>query len=1142
MTIPLLKTAFNAGELSPSLYGRLDLQKWNQGCSVARNMVVSYKGGLFSRAGTALAGMCKQPASAASVPPRIIPFKFNIYQSYILEFGDSYMRVVADGAYVTEAAFAVTGLTSANPARMTVPGNNFANGDWIYLSGLSGPSSLNTETFVVANLAGASFTLADTFGEPVDTLMLPAWTAGGTVARIYTLPTPYAAADLPYLKYDQSADVMSLCLVNQQAETDYATLELTRMAANRWVLASPQFGSSIGPPSSCTVTGTAYSSGPGPAAYGYVVTAIDAATGDESIASSIGVVTGVVDISGQFGTNTVSWSPVSGAASYNIYRATPDFTNVGEFAGQLFGYAGSSNSNFWQDDNVIPDDTTVPPLHTDPFAPGAVLDVPISLGGGSYTTATTVTINSATGSGFVGIPIIGGARTGQTLVFQAGAFADGDTLTQTIGTATAAGSVIGVSGTTVHVQLAGSTQFSTATGAGEQPIVTNQHGTQFILQSVSPYTISGSDAIVGVYIKAAGQNYLSTDSVVFTDSGGGSGAAASLTIGPATGTNPGAVAYFQQRRFYGYTLNEPDTYNLTQPGSYTDFDAGIPPIDSDAIVGTPWAQQVNGIQWAINMPGGLVVATGEDCWLLSGTGGAGSAITPSQQSAQQQESNGFSPTLPPIKINYQLLFGQSLGSIICSLNYNFYANIYTGEDITVLSSHLFANYQVVQWAWAREPYKVVWCVRDDGRMLALTYVKSEEVQGWTRHDTNGLAVSVAVASEPPVNAVYWVIKRYIVGKGQWAYFVERMDNRLWTDVEDCWCVDAALALPMPEPNATLTAAAAAPTYGALAGPVIEGGANYTAPSGTVVDLGGMGSGAVVSSVTVAGGVITGFTIAPEGWGYVTPVIVFEDATGDGASGEVLIDTALTFNASAPVFSGSVGSIIRMGGGRGTVTAVISPTQAVAAMAAPIAATVPNDPNMMPVPAPPGAWTLTAPVTAVTGLDDLEGMAVTGLADGNVIQMQPVVGGTIMLPQPASAIIVGLPFLPQAQSMHADLPGQMIQGKRKRIQGVTTRFANTRGALLGQDQPIAAVQPNQAELPWNVSPNLMTELLPYGNDVAAGLAAPLFTGDHYSSIAGDYTTTDGQPSPAMVAVMQPNPLPLEILAFIPELDVGDLPNA
>lgn len=980
MAITTLQASLSAGELSPAMYGRVDLAEWHAGCSVARNFFVSYRGGLMSRAGTALVGVCKQAASASSVPPRNIEFNFSLFQSYVLEFGDHYMRVIANGGYVTEAPFAISGITNATQGAITAAGNSFNVGDWVFVAAVQGMTPVNGLTFIVAAvLGGGAFLLNDVFGDPFSTAALPVYTGGGTVARIYTLTTPYAAADLPYLKYTQSADVMSLTCVNQQTLTDYPPQDLTRVAANNWTIAPPAFGSSINAPGSCTATASnVWVSGAGPAAYAYVVTAVDAVTGQESIASPIGSVTNSVAISAQFGTITVTWGAVTGAGSYNVYRAPPDYTNSGSFTGQLYGYVGSSRTTRWQDTNVIADFSITPPLHTNPFN--------------------------------------------------------------------------------------------------------------------------------------------------------------------ATGKYPGVVAYFQQRRAYAYTINAPDTYQMSQPGAYTNFDAADPPIDSNAIVGKPWASQVNGIQWMLPMPGGLIVGTGKDVWQVAGTAGAASPITPSQQSAQPQEAVGFAATVPPIKIDRDIVFVQALGSIVRDLQYSFYQNIYTGVDVTVLSNHMFEGRQILQWAWAREPYKVLWAVRDDGRMLALTYAKDRNVTGWTRHDTNGIAVSVATASEPPVNAAYWIVKRYILGKGRWAYFQERADNRLWQNVEQAWCVDCGLSLAQPKPNATLSASRATPTGACLIGQIIQGGQNYSANvAGVISDP--TGSGAVVAAITVVNGAITGVTVFPTGSGYTAPQIKFTDATGSGAVVELFADTVVRFTSDVDVFQASdVGKVIRLGGGVATIAALNSASSVDALMSTAITATVPNDPNNLPLPAPPGTWTLTAPVQVVSGLNHLEGMVVAILADGVVVPNQVVVNGLVTLPKPASQITIGLPFTPQAQSMHADLPGTMIQGKRKRITGVTVRVANTRGIKVGQDQPIAAATPNQAETPWNQAPNLMTEIIDTRNDINIGAAEPLFTGDRYFPLAGDWNTADGQASPGMIAVMQDYPLPAEILAFVPKIEVGDIPDA
>jgi hypothetical protein len=114
MVTPFIKNSFVSGEISPELWGRTDLQKFASGASTLRNMYVNYRGGANSRAGTAFCGYSKQ--TGQPFPPRLIPFQFSVNQGLILEFGDLYMRVLSDGAYVTESAVNVTGITNASPA------------------------------------------------------------------------------------------------------------------------------------------------------------------------------------------------------------------------------------------------------------------------------------------------------------------------------------------------------------------------------------------------------------------------------------------------------------------------------------------------------------------------------------------------------------------------------------------------------------------------------------------------------------------------------------------------------------------------------------------------------------------------------------------------------------------------------------------------------------------------------------------------------------------------------------------------------------------------------------------------------------------------------------------------------------------
>ncbi len=1053
-----IQNCFVAGEISPDLFGRTDLGKFRQGGSTVRNFFVSYRGGAYTRAGLAYVGMCKQAApnpggTATAYPPRDINFQFSINQGYVLEFGDQYMRIKSNGAYVTESAQSVNSITQANPGVITIVSHGYSNGDWVFAQNIGGMTELNGLVWIVQNKTTNTFTLTDLFGNIVNTTTYPAYTFGGTFARIYTVVSPYAAVDLPYLKFTQSADTMTLTCVNQITRTEYPSYELVRNGATNWTFTADSFASSIAAPTGIAVT--AQSSTTVSTYYSYVVTAV-AADGEESVASSPGSVENN-DIAIYAGSNTITWNNVAGATSYNVYAATPAYGQpVG--AGAFYGFIGSSFGGTFTDTNITADFTTTPPVHTNPFARGAVIGVAPTAGGSGYTQAgITYSITTSTGSGFVGMPVVSGG------------------------------------------------------------------------------------AFIAFIIQNAGIGYAATDTITITADG--TGATAALTVGPQTGTYPGACAYYQQRRSYAATLNNPDTYYMSQTGAFNNMDASIPTTDSDAIIGSPWAQQINGIQFMVPMPNGLIILTGKGAWLL--TGGNSVALTPSDQSAQPQAYNGCNAEVPPLLINYDILYIQAKGSIARDLSYNFFNNIYTGTDLTVLSNHLFSGHSIQQWCWAEEPFKIVWAIREDGVALSLTYLKEQDIYAWARHDTDGLFVGVSSVTEaqvadyqvvtaktPYVDAVYFIVQRYV--NGVWSYYSERMNDRQWEDVEECFCVDSGLQWPMTFPNATLTPSATNGTNNITSVNLIAGGSGYTSPVAVAVDPTGQGSGAVFS-VTQSGGVITEITSLTAGINYAGGTqIEITDSTGTGAAASPIITNNITFAASSGIFtSANVGQVIRVGGGNATVTSYISPTQVIANVTQPITASLPNDPANTPIPQIAGNWSIAPTTLTVSGLNNLEGKIVTGLADGGVIPPQEVINGAITLETPASAITVGLPYTAQLQTMYLDPPGQSetTQSRRKNIPDVAVRVAEARGLSVGTNQPDQSTQSDGATVVWTN----MTPIKERNAGIVPGQPIPLITGDEYLSVSGDWQT-NGQ-----IAIQQTNPLPATVLAVIAYYNEGDTPG-
>jgi len=89
-------TNFTGGELSPRLDGRNDLAKYNSGCKTLENMIVYPHGSASRRSGTQFVGEVKDSTKKT----RLIAFEFSTVQTYVLEFGNQYIRFYKDNGQI----------------------------------------------------------------------------------------------------------------------------------------------------------------------------------------------------------------------------------------------------------------------------------------------------------------------------------------------------------------------------------------------------------------------------------------------------------------------------------------------------------------------------------------------------------------------------------------------------------------------------------------------------------------------------------------------------------------------------------------------------------------------------------------------------------------------------------------------------------------------------------------------------------------------------------------------------------------------------------------------------------------------------------------------------------------------------------
>lgn len=94
------QVAFNGGVLSPSMWSRTDLERYQSGLARAVNVLALPHGGVYKRPGTHF--VCE--TANMDKPCRLIPFRFSERDTYILEFTDHKMRVIRDDDLVLNKA------------------------------------------------------------------------------------------------------------------------------------------------------------------------------------------------------------------------------------------------------------------------------------------------------------------------------------------------------------------------------------------------------------------------------------------------------------------------------------------------------------------------------------------------------------------------------------------------------------------------------------------------------------------------------------------------------------------------------------------------------------------------------------------------------------------------------------------------------------------------------------------------------------------------------------------------------------------------------------------------------------------------------------------------------------------------------
>lgn len=251
---------------------------------------------------------------------------------------------------------------------------------------------------------------------------------------------------------------------------------------------------------------------------------------------------------------------------------------------------------------------------------------------------------------------------------------------------------------------------------------------------------------------------------------------------------PQRAGYYQQRRFFASTLEEPDAIWASRVGFHSNFTLSSPLQEDDALTFKIAGRQANPVRHLFGLKA-LIVLTAGGAWTI---GQAKEALTPSNLPADQETFDGVSDVTPVI-VGNTVLYVQARNSILRDLAFDQQVEGLAGRDLTLFASHLFDGFTITNLDYQETPHSIVWACRSDGALLGLTYLRDQEVWGWHRHDSGAAArfEDVCVVPEATGDVVYLLVRRTI--GGVFRRSIEKLESRTILNwARDGFFVDAGL--------------------------------------------------------------------------------------------------------------------------------------------------------------------------------------------------------------------------------------------------------------------------------------------------------------------------------------------------------------
>ena len=226
------------------------------------------------------------------------------------------------------------------------------------------------------------------------------------------------------------------------------------------------------------------------------------------------------------------------------------------------------------------------------------------------------------------------------------------------------------------------------------------------------------------------------------------------------GSWPSVISFVEQRLVMCGDDDDPQTFRASVTNAYNSFrpdDLAAAPavLDTSALAFTVGTGEINAFRWAV-LSNRMLLGTVNALFVVRGSFD-GDGITPTNLNMQRVSTVGAAAIVPAVisdQIAYVTANHQGLRAVTIDSDSDHIDSI----DVTLIAKHIFGRtLTITDMAYQEDRHQVLWCVRSDGQLAAVTYVPEQQVFAWHRHIIGGnfgsgdaedfLAAAVTIADD-----------------------------------------------------------------------------------------------------------------------------------------------------------------------------------------------------------------------------------------------------------------------------------------------------------------------------------------------------------------------------------------------------------